>query len=126
MKDLLPRNKFDFKRMNYIKKMDRSEIRPLLPGLMEWLQDLNWPIATEVVELLLTFPNEIVPLVKDVLATNDPVWKYWCLECVVKGLPVELRTQFKVDLERLIEKPTPDEKLEELDQLANEILQTIK
>ena len=53
------------------------------------------------VELLLTFPNEIVPLVKDVLATNDPVWKYWCLECVVKGLPVELRTQFKVDLERL-------------------------
>ena len=97
--DLLPRNKFDFKRMNYIKKMDRSEIRPLLPGLMEWLQDLNWPIATEVVELLLTFPNEIVPLVKDVLATNDYVWKYWCLECVVKGLPVELRTKFKVDLE---------------------------
>ena len=85
--DYLPRNKHDFRRVYQLKGIKRSELVLLLPGLMEWIQDMNWPIANEVAELLLTFPNEIVPLVKDVLATNDDVWKYWCLECLVKRLP---------------------------------------
>ena len=95
--DYLPRNKHDFRRVNQLKSMNRNELLLLLPGLMEWIQDMNWPIANEVAELLLTFPNEIVPLVKDVLATNDDVWKYWCLECLVKRLPVELQMQLKVN-----------------------------
>ncbi|WP_084780184.1 DUF5071 domain-containing protein [Bacillus massilinigeriensis] len=71
-------------------------------------------------------PNEIVPLIKDVLATNDDVWKYWCLEILVKRLPNELRKSFKGDLIRLIESPTAGEKLEELDEIALEILQMIE
>lgn len=122
----LPRNKHDFERVSRLKKMDRTELLPLLPGLMEWIQDMNWPIAEEVAELLLTFPNEIVPLIKEVLATNDNVWKYWCLEMLVKRLPIELRKSFKGDLINLIERPTSGEKLEELDETAYEILQTIE
>ena len=87
---------------------------------------MNWPIANEVAELLLTFPNEIVPLIKDVLATNDDVWKYWCLECLVKKLPIELQIQFQSELLRIIEKPTEGEKLEELDEIAMEILRVIE
>lgn len=120
--DYLPRNKYDFRRVNQLKSMKRSELVLLLPGLMEWIQDMNWPIATEVTELLLTFPNEIVPLVKDVLATNDDVWKYWCIECLLKRLLVELNMQLKNDLVRLAEEPTEGEKLEELDQMAVEIM----
>lgn len=69
--DYLPKNKHDFERVYKLKKMDRTEPLPLLSGLMEWIQDMNWPIAEEVAELLLTFPNEIVPIVKDVLITDD-------------------------------------------------------
>lgn len=122
----LPRNKHDFERVNKLKKMDRTELLPLLPGLMEWIQDMNWPIAEEVAELLLTVPNEIIPLIIEVLATNDNVWKYWCLEILVKRFPNELRKSFKSDLIRLIERPTPGEKLEELDEIALEILQLIE
>lgn len=43
--EYLPRNKYDFERVNQLKKMDRTELLPLLPGLMEWIQDMNWPIA---------------------------------------------------------------------------------
>jgi hypothetical protein len=72
------------------------------------------------------FPNEIVLLIKEVLARNDNVWKYWCLETLVKRLPNELRKSFKGDLIRLIESPTAGEKLEELDEIALEILQMIE
>ncbi|MGP7819665.1 DUF5071 domain-containing protein [Niallia sp. 01092] len=122
--EFIPRNKHDFERVDQLKKLNRSEILPLLPRLMEWTQDMNWPIANEVAELLLTFPNEIIPLIKDVLATNDNVWKYWCLEILVKRLPDDLRKQFKSDLIRLVESPTTEERLEDLDEKANGILQT--
>ncbi|MEK5233824.1 DUF5071 domain-containing protein [Lysinibacillus sp. FSL K6-0232] len=124
--EYLPRNKHDFERVNQLKKLNRKELLPLLPGLLEWIQDMNWPIAEEVAELLLMFPNEIVLLIKVVLATNDNVWKHWCLEILVKRLPNELRKSFKGDLIRLIESPTAGEKLEELDEIAIEILQTIE
>lgn len=124
--EYLPIDKHDFERVKRLKKLDRKELLSVLPGLMEWIQDMNWPIAEEVAELLLTCPNEIVPLIKEVLATNDDVWKYWCLIILVKRLPEDLRMQFKKDLIRLAESPTAGEKLEELDEIAEEILQMIE
>lgn len=124
--DCLPRNKHDFERVHTLKIIERTELLPLLPDLMEWIQDMNWPIAEEVSELLLTCPDEIVPLIKEVLATNDDVWKYWCLIILVKRLPEDLRMRFKKDLIRLAESPTAGEKLEELDEIALEILQMIE
>ncbi|MBS4209513.1 DUF5071 domain-containing protein [Bacillus sp. FJAT-50079] len=125
-KDCLPRNKHDFIRVYQLKSIKRSGLIHLLPGLMEWIKDMNWPIAKEVAELLLTFPNELVPLLKTVLATNDDVWKYWCLECLVKKLPVELQMQLKDELVRLAKEPKEGEKLEELDETAMEILRMIE
>jgi hypothetical protein len=122
---VLPRNKHDFERVEEIKRLDRNKIISLLPQLLEWVQDFNWPIASEIVDLLLTFPEEIVPEMKKVLATNDYIWKYWCLWKLIKELPLEYRELFKEDLNRLSQHPTDDEKLEELDEIAAEILQTL-
>ena len=115
--EYLPRDKHDSERVNQWKNLSRKELVLLLPGLMEWIQDMNWPVAEEVSELLLTCPDEIVPLIKNVLATNDDVWKYWCLIILVKRLPEDLRIQFKKNLIRLVESPTAGEKLEELDEI---------
>lgn len=120
--EFLPRDKHDFDRVNKLTKMDRTELFPMLPSLMEWIQDVNWPIANEVAELLVTFPNEMIPLVKAVLATDDDVWKYWCLEILVKRLPEDIRMDLKSELIRLAERPTAGEKLEGLDETAMEIL----
>ncbi|CAH2716597.1 hypothetical protein BACCIP111895_03784 [Neobacillus rhizosphaerae] len=79
----------------------------------------------EIAELLLTFPSEIILPIKSVFATNDNVWKYWCLEYLVKQLPLEEREQLKADLIRVAEQPSEDEKLEEVDAMASEILQTM-
>ncbi|MFC6040228.1 DUF5071 domain-containing protein [Paenisporosarcina macmurdoensis] len=47
--NLLTRHKSDFERVE--KNMDRNKILPLLPGLLEWTKDINWPIAPSVMEL---------------------------------------------------------------------------
>lgn len=124
-KDLLPRHKFDEDRVEMIKKMDRDEIVLLLPGLLEWIQDMNWPVAPSVLELLLTFPEEVVPHIQDVLSSKDDNWKWFVLHFLVIELPVESRVEFKEYLTRVAETPTQNEIAEELDEIAKEILETI-
>ncbi|MFD1927600.1 DUF5071 domain-containing protein [Sporosarcina siberiensis] len=120
--ELLPRDKFDFERINKIKLMRNEDVVPLLPGLLEWIQDMNWPIASGVVEVLSAYPQEIVPHLKRVFLTEDAVWKYWCLEHIVKDLPIYEKKLLSDDLIRMNETPTRDEQLEEVDQSASEIL----
>ncbi|MED4452135.1 DUF5071 domain-containing protein [Metabacillus fastidiosus] len=122
----LPRDKHDFERINELKRREKEELLPLLPFLIEWVQDMNWPIAHDIAELLLTFPNEIVPLIKDILAEKDDIWKYWCLEVLMKELPLSVIKQFQAELIRLAEEPTDGEKLEELDETAMEILKVLR
>ncbi|MFE3572980.1 DUF5071 domain-containing protein [Lysinibacillus sp. NPDC059133] len=122
---LLPRHKHDNDRVEMIEKMDRDKILPLLPNLLEWIQDMNWPVAPSVLELLLTFPEEIVPHVQDVLSSDDENWKWFILHFLVIELPVESRVQFREYLTRVAETPTHNELAEELDEIAKEILETI-
>ena len=123
--DLLPRHKHDHDRVEMIKKMDRDKILPLLPNLLEWIQDMNWPVAPSVLELLLTFPEEIVPHVQDILSSDDDNWKWFILHFLIIKLPVESKVQFREYLARVAETPTRDELYEELDEIAKEILETI-
>lgn len=123
--DLLPRHKHDHDRVEMIKKMDRNKILPLLPNLLKWIPDMNWPVAPRVLELLLTFPEEIAPHVQDVLSSDDDNWKWFILHFLIIKMPVESRVQFREYLTRVAETPTDNELAEELDEIAKEILETI-
>ena len=125
LNELLPRDKFDFERINKIKLMRNEDVIPLLPGLLVMIQDMNWPIAFGVVEVLSAYPKEIVPHIKRVFLTEDAVWKYWCLEHIVKELPISEKKLLSDDLIRMNKTPTRDEELEEVDQSASEILSSM-
>jgi len=121
----LPRDKHDFERVNELRKLDKSKIILFIPQLLEWLQDINWPIAMDVANLLLQYPEETIPHVKDVLTSNDDIWKEWCLRYFVKELPEELIEIFKPDLLRISSNPTKGELLEEVNETAQMILESI-
>jgi Domain of unknown function (DUF5071) len=116
--NLFPRGKFDFERVDELKQLNNSDLIPVLPNLLEWIQDMNWPIAKEIAKLLLNFPSEIVPYIKNVLQSDDDIWKYWCLSELVMKLPIDSKILFKDELEKLANSPTPGEKLEVLDEIA--------
>ncbi|KOP65562.1 tartrate dehydratase subunit alpha [Bacillus sp. FJAT-18019] len=120
--NLLPRDKHDFERVNDLKNIDKQDLIKHIPELLEWLQDINWPIAVEICKLLLTVPEETIPFVIIVLAGEDDIWKEWCLRCFVKELPTELIENLKEELERIAYRPTKGEELEEVHVTAREIL----
>lgn len=60
-------------------KMGYPRIKEAIPGLLVWLQDINWPGSNVVMELLRTIPKaEFVPYfedaVKEALSSDDEIW----------------------------------------------------
>ena len=84
---MLPKDKFDISAVEQLQAVDTHQVIPLLPKMLEWIQDMNWPVAKPMVEVLLCYPNEITPLVETVLYSEDDMWIYWCLVELVPKLP---------------------------------------
>ena len=59
--------------------------------------------------------------VQQVLGSTDNTWKYFVL-CGVVGPSLELASELRAELNQLANSPTPAERLEELDDLASDIL----
>lgn len=122
----LPKDKHDFDSVIVLSKLEHSKVIILIPNLLEWLQDINWPIATEIANLLLRYPEGTIPYVKEVLSAKDDIWKEWCLRYFVNELPDHLVIEFKGELTRIAFEPTKGEELEEVNKTAQMILGHIK
>ncbi|WP_203332927.1 DUF5071 domain-containing protein [Planococcus beigongshangi] len=125
LKNLLPNDKFDVEQAKKLKDLDRSQVLLLLPDLIGYTKDINWPVAPIAVETLLMFPTEIVPSVQAVLAGNDDNWKWFLLTCIVSELPLDSKLHFKEYLVKVSETPTKSEMAEELDYVSKTILKTM-
>ncbi len=74
--DLIPRNKFDFTSIEELKCIDPNEVVPILEGLMEWMQDLNWPVAQELIKILPRFHVQLIPAIRKIFDMNDIYGNY--------------------------------------------------
>jgi hypothetical protein len=70
-KDLIPRIKKDFKRVKKLKNLIEIIFCLVMPDLLVFIEDMHWPAAPAVLEILFTFLTEIVPHVQDVLSSHD-------------------------------------------------------
>ena len=80
--DLVPKNKFDSSNIERLKHLTDNEIEPILPSLLEWIQDCNWPVAGDILPVLALHQSALVPLIHRVLSPHekDDIWKYWIMD----------------------------------------------
>ncbi|MGJ4951032.1 DUF5071 domain-containing protein [Bradyrhizobium sp. HKCCYLS20291] len=119
---LIPRGKQDLDRARAAVAAGYPAVAPILPELTAWLQDGNWPVAHILAPLLGSIGAPMAPHVWDVLKSDDDVWKYWILSWIMPSLPEQVVLQFRPELERLCRSPTENERREELDQQARDVL----
>ncbi|MEK4077810.1 MULTISPECIES: DUF5071 domain-containing protein [Paenibacillus] len=125
-RECLPRDKFDYEAVRKLSEFSDVELKVIIPELMEWLQDGNWPISKPVEDILLRLGEDLVPHIKDVLQTQDSTWEYFILVGLIDRLPVSHLSMLRSDLVRILESPTHDEILEELDEVILELLEKMK
>jgi hypothetical protein len=119
---LIPRNKGDFDRAHAVVALGYPAVEPILPELLRWLRDMNWPITRVLGAFLAGIGAPLAPYLRRILSGDDGTWKYWIIGSVI-GANRELFELFKDDLQRMANNPTPEERTEEIDQQAREILE---
>ena len=102
---MIPKDKFDIEAVEQLKQADEAVVVPLLPQMLEWIQDMNWPVAEPMLEVLLQYPNELTPLVEQVLMGDDDMWIYWCLVKVVPVLPFYSKLVLADAVEKIASQP---------------------
>jgi hypothetical protein len=119
---LIPRDKFDLVTARAAAAAGYPTVASILPELLEWLQDCNWPVSGVLAPFLASIGEPLVPHVRRVLESGDEVWKYWMICAIIKQSPV-IAAAFRDTLERLAYAPTEREVTEELNEVARDVLE---
>ncbi len=68
---------------------------------------------------------DVVPQIQKVLNSNDDCWQFACIHFLLPELSLDMRELIKADLLRIIQNPTRNEKLCEIDQGAREVYESL-
>jgi hypothetical protein len=121
MSALVPSDKFDTSRAQAAVDAGYPAIAPVLPSLLEWLQDVNWPVARILAPFLAGIGGPLETNLREILAGTDLTWRYSVIQGVISKSP-ELRRIFWSELNRLATTPTDAERSEQLDEIARDAL----
>ncbi|MFC6759804.1 DUF5071 domain-containing protein [Sulfitobacter porphyrae] len=125
LRSCVPQDKFDLAAIPRARAAGFPAINPILPELLEWLQDINYPVAGQMVELLSGSGSEIVPHIRRVLVSDDSIWKYWVLSRLCSRLAPAVLVQLIPDITRLADQPSEDDMADEVDVEARSLLASL-
>jgi Domain of unknown function (DUF5071) len=124
LRAIMPNSKHDTEQAEAIVALGYPAIAPLLPDMLEWLQDRNWPVGLVFKPFLVSLGPVIGPHVREILAKSDEFWKYSVVVDVVARSPT-LARELLPELRRLADQPTEGELAEGLPDEATAILKAI-
>lgn len=119
VRSLIPKDKFDDSAISKLKELSFEDIQPIVPDLLIWLQDMHWPIAIQVADVLRPFADRINSEVLPILTSHDELW--------ILGILVHI-ARYSTDpdviraIERIAKFPTKDEVENCVNEIAMEIL----
>jgi len=122
LKECIPKDKYDLDAVRLATAIGFPGLGPILPDLFEWTKDGNWPVAPAVASLLSDAGIEIAPYIREILCSDDGMWKYWVILLVLRCSSAEIQTSLKSDLVRLMLHPTQDDALSDVPEVAQSVL----
>ncbi|SFS41115.1 DUF5071 domain-containing protein [Paenibacillus sp. 453mf] len=128
LQQLVPKHKHDLEVINKLRELKNNEvdISSIMDDLFDWLQDINWPVAQELCKVLPRYKaDDLLPRIYMVLNSDDECWQYSCIYFLIPNLNTDLLNEVKDELLRIIQNPTPNEVLSEINQVAKEIFESI-
>lgn len=111
---IVPKDKFDMEACKRLSKASDAVVIEHLEGLLGWTADVNWPVASHVIDRVKVLGDELVQPLKNILSSADDTWKYFIIVHLLPGLRKDVFRQLESDLQRIILSPTDSEVLEEV------------
>ena len=88
---LIPKDKFDLDAAKRLSLATPEQVSAVATPLLEWIADMNWPVALEIIHVLPKFHKELLPSIEPILLNreNDIIWKYWIIIQLLIQFPKE-------------------------------------
>lgn len=115
------RHKSDEESFRRLRDLGYPAVAPVIPHLLEWIQDPNWPISRHVSGFLASIGDPVIPAIKEVLRGSDDIWKRSCL-CLLKDMDHATASRLRSEITRLAVSPTVGETTEDVSDVARELL----
>lgn len=124
VEELVPKDIFDFSGIKELRLLSDEEIVSIVPALLEWMKDMNWPVAKEMPELLSMHPQIIIPYIMEILKPEqlECDWKTYIIQLLLPLLNSDYLLILKPSLERIVKDPTWGETSDGTDAAAEELL----
>jgi hypothetical protein len=122
LESLIPKHKSDVATAKAAVVAGYPAVDPILSELLTWLQDYNWPVAPVLAPFLASIGSPLISPIDSVFASNDEIWKYWCVVCLI-GESDLLFANYEGEMNRIANQPTKSERQQELDEVAREAIQ---
>ncbi len=87
---LVPRTKYDTECVQALADLGYPAIEPILPELLEWIQDMNWLVALVLAPFLASISLPLAPRLRLIMTGDDNLWKNWILRDVIGRSPALL------------------------------------
>lgn len=124
LEELVPKNKFDTESAEKLFQYSFDEIEPIIPQILEWMQDGNWPVSKPVGRYIKSLPQErIGPYIMGILDGTDYEWKYFLISIFEKADLEKGYLPLLAELKRLVNAPTDTEIACEVHWMAKHVLE---
>lgn len=88
---LLPKDKFDLDVVNRLSSATPEQVTGVAHSLLEWIADMNWPVASEIIQVLPGFYKVLLPNIESILTNpdNDIIWRCNIISKLLTQFPKE-------------------------------------
>lgn len=117
-KNLIPKHKADYAAVERLAVLPYEVIKEMVPALLAWLQDMNYPVARALANYLKPMHQAIAADLLAVLKTDDEVWKYWI---ILEFGTIITDNKVLQEIKRIATQPTTSEQAEGLPDLIKEL-----
>ena len=125
IKNLIPKDKFDTSSFGQLMALSDEEADVIIPDLLEWIQDMNWPVASHMIKVLTKHRDVTEKHLPDLLkpGQKDAEWKLHIIRNLLNEWPsCPDDDRVTAEIARIADHPTEEERMEEVDAAAREYL----
>ncbi len=100
---MIPQSKYDEESIELLKQTSDKDVIEVADLLLEWLQDINWPVFKGVICRLSPLGNELKVPVTEILEGSDSIWKANIVGHLIPSFDKEAQEIYTCTLEKLLE-----------------------
>lgn len=99
---MIPKDKNDEESVRLLQLATDEDVVKNAVELLEWLQDINWPMFKGIVNRLSSLGNVLFAPISEILAGEDSIWKANIIGHLIPSFSYEAQLLYTKQLEALL------------------------